>query len=163
MGQEKWGHKKLFTDPLPPSCNRDKLQFSGGELINTIWPLLIFPAKSSTLLHDIENLHYVRPQKMLQIVWKQKHQSEHGTCDKKILTPPSIRICPLFGELKKGDFFYPPSPLYGPMSPSQQFLFLLASLRRNTSCKDCTMLIVQFKWKIWKSFETRNMNKLFYW
>ena len=88
---------------------------------------------------------------------------EHGTCDKKILTPPSLRICPLFGELKKGDFFYPPSPLYGPMSPSQQFLFLLASLRRNTSCKDCTMLIVQFNWKIWKSFETRNMNKLFYW
>ena len=45
---------------------------------------------------------------MLQIVWKQKHQREHGTCDKKILTPPSIRICPLFDELKKGDFFYPP-------------------------------------------------------
>ena len=45
---------------------------------------------------------------MLQIVWKQKHQSGHGTCDKKILTPPSIRICPLFGELKKGDYFYPP-------------------------------------------------------
>ena len=58
--------------------------------------------------YDIENLHYVRPQKMLQIVWKQKHQREHGTCDKKILTPPSIRICPLFGELKKGDYFYPP-------------------------------------------------------
>ena len=48
---------------------------------------------------------------MLQIVWKQKHQSEHGTCDKKILTSPSIKICPLFGELKKGIF----------MSPSQQF------------------------------------------
>ena len=47
---------------------------------------------------------------MLQIVWKQKHQREHGTCDKKILTPPSIIICPLFGELKKGDFFYPPPP-----------------------------------------------------
>ena len=49
MGQEEWGHKKLFNDPLPPSCNRDKLQFSGGELINTIWPLLIFSFKSSTL------------------------------------------------------------------------------------------------------------------
>ena len=108
MGQEEWGHKKLFNDPLPPSCNRDKLQFSGGELINTIWPLLIFSVKSSTLLHDLENLLYVRPLKMLQIVWKQKHQSGHGTCDKKILTPPSIRICPLFGELKKGDYFYPP-------------------------------------------------------
>ena len=31
---------------------------------------------------------------MLQIVWKQKHQREHGTCDKKILTPPSIRMSP---------------------------------------------------------------------
>ena len=126
MGQEELRHKNLFTDPLPHSCNRDKLQFSGGELINTIWPLLIFPAKSSTLLHDIENLHYVRPQKMLQIVWKQKHQREHGTCDKKILTPPSIRICPLFDE-KKGIFFLLPSLPYGPMSPSQQF-FLKASL-----------------------------------
>ena len=76
------------------------------------------------LLHDIENLHYVRPQKMLQIVLKQKHQSQHGTCDKKILTPPSIRICPIFGELKKGDFFLPPSLPFGPMSPSQQFFFL---------------------------------------
>ena len=56
-------------------------------------------------------------------MWKQKHKSEHGTCDKKILTPPSIRICPLFDELKKGDFFLPPSLLYGPMSPSQQFFF----------------------------------------
>ena len=37
----------------------------------------------------------------------------------------SIRICPLFCELKKGDLFTP-SPLYGPMSPSQQF-FLTAS------------------------------------
>ena len=57
---------------------------------------------------------------MLQIVWKQKHQSGHGTCDKKILTPPSIRICPLFGELKKG-IFLPPSLPYRPMSLSQQF------------------------------------------
>ena len=128
MGQEEWGHKKLFTDPLPPSCNRDKLQFSGGELINTIWPLLIFPAKSSTLLHDIENLHYVRPQKMLQIVWKQKHQREHGTCDKKILTPPSIRICPLFGELKKGDYFYPPPSHMDQCLLLSNFFFLNASL-----------------------------------
>ena len=120
----------MFTDPLPPSCNRDKLQFSGGELINTLWPSLIFSVKSSTLLHDIENLHYVRPQKMLQIVWKQKHQREHGTCDKKILTPPSIRICPLFDELKKGDFL-PPSLLFGPMSPSQHFFFLKASLTQS--------------------------------
>ena len=67
---------------------------------------------------------------MLQIVWRQKHQREHGACDKKFLTPPSIRLCPLFDELKKGDFF-PPSLPYGPMSPSQQFFFLDASLRDN--------------------------------
>ena len=105
--QKKMLRRSILIYPPPPSCNRDKLQLSGGELINIMWPLLIFSVKSSTLLNDIENLHYVRPQKMLQIVWKQKHQSEHGTCDKKILTPPSIRIFPLFGELKKGDFFTP--------------------------------------------------------
>ena len=58
---------------------------------------------------------------MLQIVWKQKHQSEHGTCDKKILTPPSIRICPLFGELKKGDFFTPLPPVWTNVSFSAIF------------------------------------------
>ena len=45
---------------------------------------------------------------MLQIVWGQKHKNKHGTWDKKNLTPPPIRICPLFDELKKEDFFYPP-------------------------------------------------------
>ena len=41
--------------------------------------------------------------------------------------PSPLRICPLFDELKKGDFFTP-SPLYGPMSPSQQFFFWKASI-----------------------------------
>ena len=36
----------------------------------------------------------------------------------KDLTSPSIRICPLFDELKKGDFFYPPP------SPMDQCLLL---------------------------------------
>ena len=64
--------------------------------------------KSTPLLYDIENFHNVRHQKLPQIVRRQKHKIEHGTCDKKFLTPPPIRICPLFDELKKGDFFYPP-------------------------------------------------------
>ena len=38
----------------------------------------------------------VGPQKMLQIVWLQKHQREHGTCDKKILKNASLRN-PTFG------------------------------------------------------------------
>ena len=46
------------------------------------------------------------------LVWKQKHQSQHGTCDKTIFTPPSRRMCPLFGELKKRKFFYPPPPVW---------------------------------------------------
>ena len=65
---------------------------------------------------------------MLQIVWKQKHQREHGTCDKKILTPPSIRICPLFDELKKGDFFYPPPSHMDQCLLLSNFFFLNASL-----------------------------------
>ena len=40
-------------------------------------------------------------------MWRQKHKNEHGTWDKKNLTPPPIRISPLFDELKKGDFFTP--------------------------------------------------------
>ena len=66
---------------------------------------------------------------MLQIVWKQKHQSGHGTCDKKILTPPSIRICPLFGELKKGDYFYPPPSHMDQCLLLSNFFFLNASLK----------------------------------
>ena len=65
---------------------------------------------------------------MLQIVWKHKHQREHGTCDKKILTPPSIRICPLFGELKKGDFFYPPPSHMDQCLLLSNFFLLTASL-----------------------------------
>ena len=42
---------------------------------------------------------------MLQIDWKQRDKIEYGTCDKKILIPPSIRICPLFDELKKGEIY----------------------------------------------------------
>ena len=53
---------------------------------------------------------------------KTKLNMEHGTCDKKTLTNPCIRICPIFNELKKGDFFTP-TPLYGPMSLSAIFLF----------------------------------------
>ena len=67
---------------------------------------------------------------MLQIVWKQKHQSGHGTCDKKILTPPSIRICPLFGELKKGDYFYPPPSHMDQCLLLSNFFFLNASLSK---------------------------------
>ena len=40
-----------------------------------------------------------------EIEWKQKNKSQYGTCDKNILTPLSIKICPLFNEAKKGDFF----------------------------------------------------------
>ena len=104
-------------DPLPPG-NRDKLHFSRGELINTLWP---FKFKSTTLLKDIENFHNVRLQERLQIVWKQKHKSEHGTWDKKILTPPPIKICPLFDEPKKGDFFTPLPPIWTNVSFSAIF------------------------------------------
>ena len=83
---------------------------------------MTFQVQVITLLQDIENFHKVRLQERLQIVWNQKHKSEHGTCDKKIMTPPPIRICPLFDKLKKENFL-PPSLLYRPMSPSQQFFF----------------------------------------
>ena len=54
-----------------------------------------------------------------EIEWKQKNKSEYGTCDKNILTihHPSIKICTLFDETKKG-IFLPPSLLYVPISPS---------------------------------------------
>ena len=77
---------------------------------------------------------------MLQIVWRQKHKNEHGTWDKKNLTPPPIRICPLFDELKKGDFFTPLPPIWTNVSFSAIF-FLNASLRA---------VISPFKWMIRK-------------
>ena len=64
---------------------------------------MIKPPKG--VVHDLETFHDVRPQEMLQIVRKQQHKSEHWTCDKKILTPPSKRICPLFDEVKKVNIF----------------------------------------------------------
>ena len=41
----------------------------------------------------------------------------------KDLTSPSIRICPLFDELKKGDFFYPLPPIWTNVSFSANFFF----------------------------------------
>ena len=60
-------------------------------------------------------------------MWRQKHKNKHGTWDKKNLTPPPIRICPLFDELKKGDFFTPLPPVWTNVSFSAIF-FLKASL-----------------------------------
>ena len=42
--------------------------------------------KSTSSLHGKENFCDVRLQEMLHIVWKQNHKSEHGTCDKKVVT-----------------------------------------------------------------------------
>ena len=64
---------------------------------------------------------------MLQIEWKRKDKTKYGTCDKKILTPPSIRRCALFNELKKG-IFLPPSPLYGPIVGATMTTFAIKML-----------------------------------
>ena len=84
---------------------------------------MTFQVQVITLLQDIENFHKVRLQERLQIVWNQKHKSEHGTCDKKIMTPPPIRICPLFDKLKKGDFFTPLPPVWTNVPFSAIFFF----------------------------------------
>ena len=41
-----------------------------------------------------------------------KNKSEYGICDKNMLTPPSIKIYPLFDEAKKGDSFNPLPPVW---------------------------------------------------
>ena len=66
---------------------------------------------------------------MLQIEWKQKHKSEYGTWDKSILTPPSIKICPLFDEVKKGDIFTPLPPVCSNVTFWAIFFFLKASVK----------------------------------
>ena len=53
--------------------------------------------------------------------------------DKKILTPPSIRICPLFGELKKGDFFTPLPPVWTNVSFSA--IYFLEGIPYSFPCK----------------------------
>ena len=65
---------------------------------------------------------------MLQIVWKHKHKSENGACVKNILTPPSIRICPLFDKLKKRDIFYPPPSCMGQCHLPSNFSVAKATL-----------------------------------
>ena len=92
---------------------------------------MTFQVQVITLLQDIENFHKVRLQERLQIVWNQKHKSEHGTCDKKIMTPPPIRICPLFDKLKNGDFYYPPPSCMDQCPLLSNFFFLKASLSKS--------------------------------
>ena len=62
-----------------------------------------------------------------EIEWKQKNKSEYGTCDKNILTPPSIKKCHLFDEVRKGDFIYPP--------PSQMFQCHHLGHTKTMTCK----------------------------
>ena len=65
---------------------------------------------------------------------KTKLNMEHGTCDKKTLTNPCIRICPIFNELKEGDFLYPHPPCMD-QCLSQQFFFLNASVTQKNISK----------------------------
>ena len=76
---------------------------------------------------------------LVQTVWRQKHKNEHWTWDKKKLTPPPIRICPLFDELKKGAFFTPLPPVWTNVSFSAIF-FLKASLRSKV-CSTTFMMV----------------------
>ena len=56
-------------------------------------------------------------------------ETQKWTWDKRILTPPSIKICPSFEEVKKGDIFYPPpSCMFQCHLLGNFFLFLKASL-----------------------------------
>ena len=60
---------------------------------------------------------------MLLIVWKQKHQSEHGTCDKKIWPLPPYKYVPFLMSYKKGIFFTPLPPVWTNVFFSAIFFF----------------------------------------
>ena len=94
--------------------------------MNTLWH---FKFKSTTLLHDIENFHNVRPQERLQIVWNRNKKWAWDMWHKNFDPSPHKNMSPFWWTPKKGSFFTP-LPLYGPMSPSQQFFFWKASLRQ---------------------------------
>ena len=85
----------FLIEKFPKYHDRDAFQKQNCTEGN-IGPFSITPHFSrgvTKLLHDLENFHDVKPQEMLQIVWKQKHNRELGTCDNKILTPLLIRAC----------------------------------------------------------------------
>ena len=66
-----------------------------------------------------------------------KNKSEYGICDKDMLTPPSIKIYPLFDEAKKGDSFNPLPPVWTNV-PISAIFFLKASLNeRQTYLQLC--------------------------
>ena len=105
MGQEKWGHKKLFTDPLPPSCNRDKL--SQVKYFITWYRKITLCKASKNAINCVET---ETPKRTWDMWQKDFDPSLH-----KNMSP--------FWWTKKRGFFLPPSLPYGPMSPSQQFFF----------------------------------------
>ena len=141
MGQEEWGHKQLFTDPLPPSSNRDKIHFSRGELIQTLWPLLILSGRNLGWIQFSFNIIFCKLPKVKDNDAKMyifklsatncvETETQKWTWDmgqKRFDPSPHKNMSP-FWWTKKREFFLPPSLPYGPMSPSQQFFFLKASL-----------------------------------
>ena len=133
MGQEEWGHKKLFTDPLPPSSNRDKIHFSRGELINTLWPLLILSGRDLGWIQFSFNIIFWKlpkakdnDAKMHKLCGDRNTKMNMGHGTKKIWPLPHKNMSP-FDELKKGDFFYPP-PSCTDWCPLLSNFFLKASL-----------------------------------
>ena len=133
MGQEEWGHKQLFTDPLPPSSNRDKIHFSRGELINTLWPLLILSGRDLGWIQFSFNIIFCKLPKVKDNDAKNatnatncvETETQKWTWDmgqKKFDPSPHKNMSPFWWAKKRG-FFLPPSLPYGPMSPSQQFFF----------------------------------------
>ena len=147
----------MFTDPLPPSSNRDKIHFSRGELIQTLWPLLILSGRNLGWIQFSFNIIFCKLPKVKDNDAKMyifklsatncvetETQNEHGTWDKKDLTPPSTRICPLFGELRI--FITPPPPLYMDQSLIFSNFFWTASLIyrvQKVSCDNSFCIIIR--------------------
>ena len=146
MGQEEWGHKQLFTDPLPPSSNRDKIHFSRGELVNTLWPLLILSGRDLGWIQFSFNIVFCKLPKVKDNASRNatncvETETQKWTWDmgQKNLTPPPLRICPLFDELKKGIFLPPPPSCMDQGLLLSKFFFLKASLNgQRVSLKRCS-------------------------
>ena len=122
MWQEKLGHEKLFTYPLPPSSNMDKLHFSRGELINTLWLTYLY---SQVKYFNTWNRKFSCCKASRNTPNCVETETQKWTWDmwQKYYDPSPHKNMSPFWWTKKRDFL-PPSLPYGPMSPSQQFFFL---------------------------------------
>ena len=136
----------MFTDPLPPSSNRDKIHFSRVELVNTLWPLLILSGRDLGWIQFSFNIVFCKLPKVKDNASRNatncvETETQKWTWDmgqKKFDPSLHKNMSPFWWAKKKGIFFTPLPPIWTTNVSFSAIFFLKASLTSVTNRETMT-------------------------